>query len=86
MKLRCLPFVVGCGNLAVPIRLDQVLEIFAVCGGRIGDVVVREPTLKLRLVPFVVYCWCQSDWLLESAMKQYSRRMYKDAKMIVIDA
>jgi hypothetical protein len=43
-------------NLSLPVVLDQVLEIFAISWSRVRDVVIREPTLKLSLVPFVVCC------------------------------
>ena len=43
-------------NLSLPIFFDEVFEVFSVCGSRVGDIVVGEPTLKFGLMPFVVGC------------------------------
>lgn len=48
------PGAVGLDDVVLPVVLDQVLEVLAVGGRGVGDVVVREPALQLRLVPFVV--------------------------------
>jgi hypothetical protein len=44
----------GIYDLSLPICLDKILKIFSVCGGRIWDIVIREPALQLSLMPFVV--------------------------------
>lgn len=50
------PVLVGRDGVALPVLLDQTLEILAIGGRRVGDIVIREPALELRLVPLVVYC------------------------------
>lgn len=40
LKLRRVPAVVGLGDLGVPVLLDQVLQVLAVCGRRVGNVMV----------------------------------------------
>ena len=50
------PLVVWLCNVIFPVVLDEVLKIFAIRRCRIRDVVVREPSLELSLVPFVVCC------------------------------
>lgn len=54
LELRCFPAVVRSHDLVVPVLLDEVFEIFPICGSGMWDVVVRQPSLKLRLVPLVV--------------------------------
>lgn len=48
------PRVVGLDDVVVPVGLDELLEILPIGGSRVGDVVVRQPALELRLVPLVV--------------------------------
>jgi hypothetical protein len=55
-ELFCVPRLVGLDDVGIPFALDELLEIFPVGGGRDGDAVVRQPPLKLRLVPLVVGC------------------------------
>ena len=55
-----IPAGVGSHNLVVPVGLDSRLEVLAVRGTGVGDVVVAEPALKLRLVPLVVDCFLVS--------------------------
>lgn len=50
--IHCL--VGGVGDHRLPVVLDEVLKIFTVCGSRVGNVVIREPSLKLGLMPLVV--------------------------------
>lgn len=50
------PRVVGRDDVVIPVVLDELLEILAVGGSGVGDVVVGEPALELRLVPLVVSC------------------------------
>lgn len=50
-----IPAIVRRNNLVVPVVLDQVLKILTVGGGGIRNVVIGQPTLKLRLVPLVVH-------------------------------
>jgi hypothetical protein len=52
--LICIPIIVGRGDLRLPVLLDKTFKILAVSGSRIGNVMVRQPSLKLVLVPFVV--------------------------------
>jgi len=56
LELVRVPGVVGLDDIILPVLLDQVLKVFAVGGSWVWDVVVREPALKLSLVPFVVCC------------------------------
>lgn len=49
-----IPVGVRAGYRRLPVCLDEVLQFLAVSGLWEGDVVVREPSLKLGLVPFVV--------------------------------
>lgn len=53
-ELRRIPLAVGLGDVVFPVGFDEVLEILAIGGGGVGDVVVGEPSLQLGLVPFVV--------------------------------
>ena len=53
-KLARAPVVVGLSNVVLPVLLDEVGQILAVGRGRVGDVVVGEPALKLSLMPLVV--------------------------------
>ena len=55
-ELGGVPALIWRNDVLIPVLFDQILEILAVRRSRIGDVVVGEPTLKLCLVPFVVYC------------------------------
>lgn len=50
------PVLVGRHGVGIPVLLDDLLEILAVSGGGVWDVVVRQPSLQLRLVPLVVGC------------------------------
>lgn len=64
-QLGSVPFVVRLYNIVVPVLRDEVLQILAVSWSWIWDVLVRQPPLKLRLMPLVVdcvtYCQLQSD-------------------------
>lgn len=51
-----IPVLVGRDSVVLPVLLEQVLEVLAVGGSRVRDVVVRQPALKLCLVPLVVCC------------------------------
>jgi hypothetical protein len=55
-----IPAGVRADDLVVPVGLDGRLEVLAVRGAGMGDVVVAEPALKLRLVPLVVNCFLMS--------------------------
>lgn len=46
----------GIDHILLPVVLDQGFQIFAISCFRMRDVVVREPSLQLSLVPFVVCC------------------------------
>jgi hypothetical protein len=48
------PVAVRLGNIGLPVLLHKVFEILAVGRGRVRDVVVGEPPLKLCLMPSVV--------------------------------
>ena len=50
------PLVVWLRNVVLPVVLDEVLKVFTIRRRRIRDVVIREPSLQLSLVPFVVCC------------------------------
>lgn len=52
----CVPRVVGRDDVVVPVVLDQLLEVLAVGGSGVGDIVVGKPALELGLVPLVVGC------------------------------
>ena len=56
LELIRVPVIVWLGDIVLPVLLDQVLQIFTVGCGRERNVVVRQPSLKLGLVPFVVSC------------------------------
>ena len=43
-------------DFRLPVVLDQIFEIFTISGRWIWDIVVREPSLKLSFVPFIVRC------------------------------
>lgn len=53
-ELAYVPLAVGLSDVIVPVVLDEVLEILAVRGSGVWDVVVGEPSFQLCLVPFVV--------------------------------
>lgn len=55
-QLGSIPFVVRLYNIVIPVLRDEVLQILAVSRSWIWDVLVRQPPLKLRLVPLVVDC------------------------------
>jgi hypothetical protein len=42
---------VGLDDVVLPVGLDLVEQVLAVSGRGVGDVVVRQPALQLRLVP-----------------------------------
>ena len=54
MELSCIPAVVWSDNLVIPIALNEALKVLAVSWSGVRNVVVRQPSLQLRLVPFVV--------------------------------
>lgn len=58
IQLVCVPLLVRADGVVLPILLDQLLEILAVGGSGISNVVVGEPALELSLVPLVV------SWLI----------------------
>ena len=41
-------------DVGLPIILDEILKVFAIRCLGMRDVVIREPALKLGLMPFVV--------------------------------
>ena len=53
-KLVGVPAVVWLSDVVLPILADKVDEVLAVGRSRIRYVVIRQPPLKLSLVPFVV--------------------------------
>ena len=56
VQLLRVPATVWGDGVAVPVALDQLLEVLAVSRCGVGDAVVREPALKLSLVPSIVGC------------------------------
>lgn len=56
-QLGSIPVLVGSSNVVVPAAANELLQIPAVSGSWIGDIVVGQPSLKLSLVPLVVGCW-----------------------------
>jgi len=56
VELVGIPVIVGRHNIRVPVLLHQCLELLSVRRGWVGNIVVRKPALKLRLVPLVVSC------------------------------
>lgn len=50
----CVPVVVGGDDIALPVGLDQILELLTIGGLLVGDAVIRQPSLELRLVPLAV--------------------------------
>jgi UDP:flavonoid glycosyltransferase YjiC (YdhE family) len=46
----------GLLHFAIPVGLDQVLQVAAVGRAGVGDIMVREPSLELRFMPSVVDC------------------------------
>lgn len=55
-QVGAVPALVGGDDIVVPVLLDEILEVLAISRGWVGDVVVREPALKLGLMPFII------DW------------------------
>ena len=55
-ELDSIPLLVGSDHLVIPVGLDELLKLLAVGRCRVGDVVVRKPSLELSLVPLVVSC------------------------------
>jgi hypothetical protein len=81
-----IPAGVGSDNLVVPVGLDSRLEVLAVRGAGVGDAVVAEPALKLRLVPLVVDCFlalvdcCMTLWIIQKTRKgllYYTHRRFQ---------
>lgn len=56
----CVPAGVWGDDLVVPVGLDGRLKVLAVRRARMGNAVVAEPALKLRLMPLVVHCFPES--------------------------
>lgn len=54
LQLVGVPLVVWLYNIVLPVLLNQILQVLAVCRCWVWDVVVREPTLELSLVPLVI--------------------------------
>jgi hypothetical protein len=55
-ELARVPVAVWLGDPGLPVVLDKILEVLAVCWCRVRDVVVRQPSLKFGFVPFVINC------------------------------
>lgn len=56
IQLRGVPAVVWLGDLVLPVGLNKINKLLAVGRSRERNIVVREPSLKLSLVPFIVGC------------------------------
>ncbi len=56
-----IPFAIWRHDVGIPVLLDQLLEVSAIGGGRVGNVVIGEPALQLRFVPLVVCYSGQRD-------------------------
>ena len=54
LELLGVPVVVWCSNVVLPVLVDQIDQVLAISWGRVWDVVVRQPSLKLGLMPLVV--------------------------------
>jgi hypothetical protein len=54
LELLRVPAVVRGYDLRVPVLFDKIFKIFSVCWSRVRDIVIRKPSFKLRLMPFVV--------------------------------
>lgn len=54
LKLRWLPLLIRAVDLALPILLHQLLKVVLLSGGRVLNVVIREPCLQLSLAPSAV--------------------------------
>ena len=50
-----IPVIVGGSNFGLPVIFDEVLEVLAISGSGIWDVVIGKPSLELGFVPFIVY-------------------------------
>lgn len=55
-ELSGVPITVWLRDLGLPVILDRSLELGPIVWGRVWDVVVGQPSLKLGLVPFIVDC------------------------------
>lgn len=60
-QLLVVPLLVRADCMVFPVVLDELLEILAVGGSWVRDVVVGKPTLELGLVPLVI---CLMDVVL----------------------
>lgn len=56
LQLGGVPGVVWLDSVVLPVVLDKVLEVLAVRGCWVWNVVIRQPSLELGLVPLVVCC------------------------------
>lgn len=54
LELVGVPLAVWLDHVVVPVLLHKVLKILAVRSSWVWNVVIREPTLELSLVPFVI--------------------------------
>lgn len=49
-----IPVLVWSCDVGVPVVLHKILEVLAICGSGIWDVMIGEPSLEFSLMPFVV--------------------------------
>jgi len=66
VQLLRVPATVGSDGIAIPVALDQLLEVLAVSRCGVRDAVVREPALKLSLMPSIVSCASDDSQLASS--------------------
>jgi len=55
-KLGSIPVAVRLGDVILPVLGDEIGQVLTVGRGRVGDIVVGKPALKLSLMPLVVSC------------------------------
>lgn len=53
-QLLIIPLLVGADGVVVPILLDELLEILAIGGSGMRNIMVGEPALELSLMPLIV--------------------------------
>ncbi len=56
LQLVGIPCFVRSDRILIPVLLDQILEILSIGGCGVRDIMIREPSLELGLMPLVVSC------------------------------
>ena len=64
LELSRVPAVVWSQNFVIPVVFDEIFQVLSICWGGIGNVMIREPSFQLGLMPLIVSCRRVSTFLL----------------------